>query len=68
MWVVVMDEQVISPKQVCQHCLMADQSGHPRGNQERLRCARQSQRRMAEDPSPNHLVECEMGFTLAHVR
>ena len=66
MWVVVMDEQIVSPERVCQHCLMADQSGNPRGNREKLRCARH-QRRSSNPSAPTPLVECEMGFLLTNV-
>ena len=67
MWVVVMDEQIISPERVCQHCLMADQSGHPRGKQGKLRCARRARLRSPNSLSPDHLVECQMGFMLTNV-
>jgi hypothetical protein len=39
MLVILTDEQILSPKQVCQTCLLADQSGQPRWRQGRLRCA-----------------------------
>lgn len=64
MLVVLMDNQLFSPHQVCQTCLMADQNGQPRWHQGRLRCGR-ALHRLAEDMPEQ--FECQMGFRIAHI-
>jgi hypothetical protein len=64
MLVMLMENQLIDPEQVCQTCLMADQSGHPRWQQGQLRCGR-ALRKMA-DEQPDQYV-CQMGFRIANI-
>ncbi len=40
MLVIITDEQLLSPKQVCQTCLMANRGGLPRWHQGKLKCGR----------------------------
>ncbi|MEY2833587.1 MAG: hypothetical protein RLZZ574_2846 [Cyanobacteriota bacterium] len=40
MIVMIVDQQILSPKQVCQNCLMSDQSGLPRWHDSKLRCGK----------------------------
>lgn len=64
MLVIVMEDQILAPHQVCQACLMADQSGQPRWNQGKLRCGR------ALGKATEHLpeqFECQMGFRVVQV-
>lgn len=65
MLVVLMDEQVLSPKQVCQNCLLADRRGLPRWHQGNLGCG-QMLRRLTDQQQPE-LYECQMGFRLARL-
>ena len=40
MIVMIVDQQILSPKQVCQNCLMSDQSGLPRWHDSKLGCGK----------------------------
>ncbi|MCU0526575.1 MAG: hypothetical protein MUF72_17325 [Elainella sp. Prado103] len=64
MLVVLMDNKLLSPEQICQTCLLADQSGQPRWRQGELRCGRALQRTTATQPEQ---YECQMGFRIAHI-
>ncbi|MBW4521201.1 MAG: hypothetical protein KME16_16065 [Scytolyngbya sp. HA4215-MV1] len=64
MLVILTDNQMLSPQQVCQTCLMADQSGQPRWQQGRLRCG-QAIRKLTE-AQPDQF-ECQMGFRIANI-
>ncbi|MGK7935020.1 MAG: hypothetical protein AB4206_04355 [Xenococcaceae cyanobacterium] len=64
MLVIITDEQLLSPKQVCQTCLMANRSGLPRWHQGKLNCGRainKSSENQAE------VYECQLGFRVAHI-
>lgn len=64
MLVVLMEDQLFSPQQICQTCLMADQNGQPRWQQGQLRCGR-ALHKLAEDMPEQ--FECQMGFRIAHI-
>jgi hypothetical protein len=64
MLVVLMENQLLAPEQVCQTCLMADQSGQPRWYQGQLRCGR-ALRRLDQDQPVQY--ECQMGFRIAQI-
>jgi hypothetical protein len=64
MLVILMDNQLISPEQVCQTCLMASQSGQPRWASGRLRCGRMLQPPTDQQPEQ---YECQMGFRIANI-
>lgn len=64
MLVVMMDNQLLTPNAVCQHCLMADQEGQPRWRQGQLRCGRLLAQSQGEQPAQ---YECQMGFRIAHI-
>ncbi|NJR39390.1 MAG: hypothetical protein HC781_11930 [Leptolyngbyaceae cyanobacterium CSU_1_4] len=64
MLVIVMEDQLLSPHQVCQACLMADQSGQPRWNQGKLRCGRALGKATERLPEQ---FECQMGFRVVHI-
>jgi hypothetical protein len=64
MLVVLMENQLLAPEQVCRSCLMADQSGQPRWQQGQLRCGRALQKATANQPDQ---YECQMGFRIAHI-
>jgi hypothetical protein len=64
MLVVLMEDQLISPKQVCQTCLLADQSGQPRWSNGRLRCGHALSKLTDQQPDQ---YECEMGFRIANI-
>ncbi len=57
MLVMVLNEQVIAPKTVCQTCLLADQSGQPRWSSGNLRCGRALGRLTENKLTENKLPE-----------
>lgn len=64
MLVILMDEQILSPSQVCQSCLLADKNGQPRWHQGQLRCGHAIRKLSNNQPDQ---YECEMGFRIANV-
>lgn len=64
MLVILMDEQILAPTQVCQSCLLADQSGQPRWRQGKLSCGRALGKLSPHQPQQ---YECQMGFRVANV-
>lgn len=65
MLVVLLEEQILSPKQVCQNCLLADHSGLPRWRKGNLGCGRTLRSLKNQQPE---LYECQMGFRLANLQ
>jgi hypothetical protein len=65
MLVILMDNQLLLPQQVCQTCLMADQSGQPRWHQGNLRCGRALSKLADNQPEQ---YECQMGFRIANIQ
>ena len=63
MLVILMENQILVPQQVCQSCLLADQAGRPRWHQGQLRCGRAL---MVSDNQPEQ-YECQMGFRVANI-
>lgn len=64
MLVILMDDQILSPQQVCQSCLLADQRGQPRWQKGRLCCGQTTSQ--ASQQLPTH-YNCPMGFRLANI-
>jgi len=64
MLVILTDEQIISPTQVCPTCLFADKNGQPRWRQGKL-CCGHALRNLSEKQAAQY--ECEMGFRVANV-
>ncbi|WP_017654330.1 hypothetical protein [Fortiea contorta] len=64
MLVILIDDQILAPRQVCQTCLLADSSGQPRWRQGQLRCGQQL--RQLTQQHPEH-YQCKMGFLVAHI-
>lgn len=64
MLVIIMENQLLLPQQVCQACLMADQSGQPRWQPGRLRCGRALSKPTDDQPEQ---YECQMGFRVANI-
>lgn len=65
MLVILMENQLILPQQVCPNCLMADQSGQPRWERGKLRCGR-ALIKLAESQPDQY--ECQMGFRIANIQ
>lgn len=64
MLVMLTDNQIFSPRQVCQTCLLADQSGQPRWRKGKLGCGHALRKLSANQPEE---YECEMGFRLVNI-
>ena len=64
MLVILTEGQVLSTEQVCQGCLMADQSGAPRMRHGKLKCGRAIHNSLTGQ-APTY--QCQMGFRLAQV-
>jgi hypothetical protein len=64
MLVIVMDDQILTPGQVCQSCLLADGRGQPRWREGQLRCGQQVRKITPAQPDQ---YECIMGFRVAHI-
>lgn len=64
MLVILMEEQILSPKQVCHNCLLADRRGLPRWRQGNLSCGKMLRGLSEQQPE---LYECQMGFQIAHL-
>lgn len=64
MLVILTDEQILSPNQVCQGCLLADKSGQPRWRQGKLGCGHAIGKCTTNQPAQ---YECEMGFRIANI-
>jgi hypothetical protein len=64
MLVILTEQQVISPKQVCQGCLLANSQGLPRWNQGKLSCGYAVGKLGGGQPP---LYQCQMGFRIANI-
>ncbi|GAC1460259.1 MAG: hypothetical protein NVS2B14_07370 [Chamaesiphon sp.] len=64
MLVILTDDQIISPRQVCQTCLFADQSGQPRWRQGQLSCGHAVRNLSKNQPEQ---YKCQMGFRLVNI-
>jgi len=64
MLVILTQEQVLNPTQVCQTCLLADRRGLPRWKKGKLGCGHSLRESEKNQPA---LYECEMGFKIADI-
>ncbi|GAX34627.1 hypothetical protein [Nodularia sp. NIES-3585] len=64
MLVILMDNQILAPAQVCQSCLLADGSGQPRWHGGQLRCGQAIRQIAAQQPVQ---YKCLMGFLIAYI-
>ncbi|AFZ59180.1 hypothetical protein H6G54_02140 [Anabaena cylindrica FACHB-243] len=65
MLVILTDDQIFTPEQVCQSCLLANSSGQPRWGGGKLGCG-QAIRAFTEQQPEQY--ECVMGFRIAHIK
>ncbi|MEB3273091.1 MAG: hypothetical protein ACO4AI_09655 [Prochlorothrix sp.] len=73
MLVILTENQLLNPQQVCQACLLANDQGQPRWHHGELGCGHAicpsrsaAPARTAEPLPPQY--ECAMGFRLAHIQ
>lgn len=64
MLVILTEEQILSPNQVCQGCLLADSNGQPRWRQGKLGCGQAVRKLTSHQPQQ---YECQMGFRIANL-
>ncbi|MEB3218359.1 MAG: hypothetical protein VKN72_19290 [Nostocales cyanobacterium 94392] len=64
MLVILIKEQVIAPKKVCQSCVLADKNGQPRWYKGKLCCGQPPSNITEEQPGR---YECMMGFHIANI-
>lgn len=64
MLVILIGDRPISPEQICQTCLLADQSGQPRWQHGQLRCGQTIRRRGEHLPEQ---YQCQMGFRVTNL-
>lgn len=64
MLVILIEEQILAPGQVCSSCLLATNSGQPRWNQGQLRCGQAIRKITSAQPDQ---YECLMGFRVANI-
>lgn len=64
MLVVLVGDQLLSPQQICQNCLMADRRGQPRWQGGRLQCGHSIDKQNAQQSDQ---YECQMGFRVINV-
>ncbi len=64
MLVIVMEDQILTPRQVCQSCLLADRSGQPRWRQGKLCCGHSIHKLTDKQPDQ---YECLMGFRVVNI-
>lgn len=64
MLVILTDDQIFAPEQVCQSCLLANSSGKPRWYGGKLHCGQSIGKLTAQQPDN---YECVMGFRVADI-
>lgn len=65
MLVILTDDQIFAPEQVCQSCLLANKSGKPRLYGDELGCGKAICKSTEQQPQQ---YECVMGFRLANIK
>ncbi|NET31619.1 MAG: hypothetical protein F6K19_06415 [Cyanothece sp. SIO1E1] len=65
MLVILMENQLLPPEQVCQGCLLANQRGQPRWEHGELRCGRTLSKFTESQPDQ---YECQMGFRIINLQ
>jgi len=66
MLVIVTNKQILSVKQVCPGCLMADRGGSPRWNRGKLGCGYLLDSNKTQDGQAR-IYQCQMGFQVTEV-
>ncbi len=64
MLVIVTENQIFAPQQVCQSCLLADGRGQPRWHRGQLTCGHAIGKVSEQQPDQ---YECFMGFRIANI-
>ncbi|MEM7556122.1 MAG: hypothetical protein AAF378_18880 [Cyanobacteria bacterium P01_A01_bin.84] len=64
MLAIIVNEQILEPRRVCETCLLADSSGKPRWQSGKL-CCGHTIRKIAEQQAQQY--ECFMGFKIVKI-
>lgn len=64
MLVIIIEDQLLLPHQICTTCLLADQGGQPRWEQGQLRCGQAIASLSKQLPQE---YECQMGFRIIEI-
>ena len=67
MLVVIINDRIIAPQQVCQACLLADRDGQPRWRQGKLGCGRVVRTLNCCPEVQSDAYVCQMGFRLVDI-
>lgn len=67
MLVVIINDRIIAPQQVCQACLLADRDGQPRWRQGKLGCGRIVRTLNCCNEAQSDAYVCQMGFRLVDI-
>ena len=62
MTLIIGEQQILSARQVCQHCLMSDRSGLPRWHGGELGCGK-----ISKTFTGAKVYQCQMGFNVVRV-
>ncbi|NET01114.1 MAG: hypothetical protein F6K62_02650 [Sphaerospermopsis sp. SIO1G2] len=65
MLVILTDDQIFAPEQVCQSCLLASESGQPRWQGGKLCCGEAVRQCTKHQPEQ---YKCVMGFRIANIQ
>ena len=68
MFVVIINDRILAPQQVCQDCVLAGHDGQPRLRQGKLCCAQLicNLNHCSSEPQPT-AYHCQMGFKLVEI-
>lgn len=64
MLVILTKGHILSPKEVCRGCLLANKEGLPRWKEGKLKCAKDLEKSNQDQAT---LYKCHMGFSLVNV-
>jgi hypothetical protein len=67
MLVVVINDRILAPQQVCQACLLADRDGQPRWQPGKLRCGKLVRNVTCCTEAQPDAYQCQMGFRLVDI-
>lgn len=65
MTVIIGEQEILSARQVCQHCLMSDRSGLPRWHGSELGCGKIL---LNSTFTQAKVYQCQMGFNVVRVQ
>lgn len=64
MTVIIGEQQILSARHICQHCLMSDRRGLPRWHGSELRCGKML---LDSTFTQTKVYQCQMGFNVVQL-